>query len=98
MTYVTLRIALDPHHWRAQDKAGWALSLIGMAQVAAPQILHTERYEIGDTLVTVHMWSEEPPKRIAKILRDHESFRRLRTRIADLGARADFDIEGEAAA
>jgi len=98
MSRVTLRLALDPHHWRAEDKAGWALALIGAAEIAAPQILQIDRYEIGDTIVTVHMWSPEPPKRIAKLLRDHESFRRLRTRIADLGARADFDIEDEQAA
>jgi hypothetical protein len=41
------------------------------------------------------MVSREPPKRLRKLLRDHDGVKRLRARLADLGARPEFEIDEE---
>ncbi|MGE0044372.1 MAG: hypothetical protein AB7J28_11160 [Hyphomonadaceae bacterium] len=97
-TRVTLRLALDPYHWRANDRGTWATDLAAIADSAAPNFLRVEGYDIGDVVITMRLWSPEPAKSLKKVLRDHEAIRRLRTRLADLGARPDFEIEEDEAA
>lgn len=92
-TRVTLRLALDPHHWRAHDRAGWAMDLAAIADKAAPSFLRVEGYELGDTLISIRMFSGESANRLRKRLKEDASIVRLRTRLADLGARPEFEIE-----
>ncbi|MGE0828510.1 MAG: hypothetical protein AB7O04_04065 [Hyphomonadaceae bacterium] len=90
---MTLRLALDPHHWRAHDRAGWAMDLAAIADKAAPSFLRVEGYELGDTLISIRMFSGESANRLRKRLKEDASIVRLRTRLADLGARPEFEIE-----
>ena len=48
---------------------------------------------MGETLLIVRMFSGEPPKRLRKLLRDHDAVKRLRARLADCGARPEFEID-----
>ncbi len=91
---IILTLALDTEHWRRHDRAHWAQVLANAVDEAAPHILHVEGYELRDTLMLVRARSNRPPKAIQKMLRQDESFMRLRSRLADLGARSDFEIEG----
>lgn len=91
-TSVTLMLALDPLDWRAGDKATWAQTLVGAVEAAAPRLLDVEGYEIRDTIVFVRLRAQEPRGRFVRRLREDESFRRLRARLADLGARPEFEI------
>ena len=90
-----IRLALDPLSWRAEDKGAWAMRLAEAAGAAAPHLLCVENYEIGDTLVYIRLRSPEEPKRLRKLVREGESFRRLRARLADLDTRPDFDVEAD---
>ena len=90
---VTLTLALDLTHWRRHDRAFWAQTLANAANDAAPHVMHVEGYELGDTLMTVRLKSNRPAKILRKLWRDDDTFLRLRARLADLGARADFDVE-----
>lgn len=90
---VVLTLALDMTHWRRHDRAHWAQVLANAANDAAPHLLHVEGYELGDTLMVVRMRSNRAPKQIIKLWRDDESFMRLRARLADLGARTEFEVE-----
>ncbi len=92
---VTLTLALDLSHWRRHDKAHWAQVLANAANEGAPHLLHVEGYEIHDTLMHVRMRSNRAPKQLKKLLRDDESVMRLRARLADLGARPEFEIEAD---
>jgi hypothetical protein len=93
---VTLTLALDTTHWRRHDRAHWAQVLASAANEAAPHLMHVVGYELGDTLLIVRMHSNRPPKLLKKLWREDEAFMRLRARLADLGARTEFDIEGGA--
>ncbi|MES1197123.1 MAG: hypothetical protein ABUL55_00730 [Pseudomonadota bacterium] len=95
MSRVVIRVALDPSHWRANDKAAWAMHLALAAEMADPSLLAIEGYEITDTLVHIRMRSDEHVKALRKRLRDDDSIKRLRARLADLGGRPDFEIEDE---
>ena len=92
---VMLRLALDTSHWRRHDRAHWAQVLANAANDAAPHLLHVEGYEIRDTLMVVRMRSSRVPKVLKKLWRDDESLMRLRARLADLGARPEFEVEEE---
>jgi hypothetical protein len=92
-TFVTLFLALDPVSWRADDKAGWAYTLISAVEAAAPSLFQVESYEMRDTTIYVHLRTDVPPARLRKLLRDDDALIRLRARLADLGARAEFEIE-----
>ncbi len=91
-TNLTLRLALDPQDWRADDKAAWAQILVGAVEAAAPRVLGVEGYEIRDTILYIRLKANEPGGRLRKRLREDESFRRLRARLADLGARPEFEF------
>lgn len=93
MANVTLLLALDPQDWRASDKAAWAATLADAVDAAAPHLIHVEGYEIRDTLVSMRLQARENGARLKKLLKDDEGFRRLRARLADLGARPSFEIE-----
>jgi hypothetical protein len=90
---VTLMLALNPLHWRAGDKASWAMSLIAAVEAAAPDLLRVEGYEIRDTLVYVRTRTNQTPARMRKLLREDDAMMRVRARLADLGARPDFEVE-----
>ena len=90
---VLLTLALDTAHWRRHDRAHWAQVLVDAANAAAPHLLHVEGYEIRDTLIFVRMRSNRVPKVLKKLWRDDESLMRLRARLADLGARSEFEVE-----
>lgn len=92
-TLLRLTLALDPQDWRAADKATWAGTLVDAVDAAAPHLMQVCSYEIGDTLVYVRLRAWEKPARLRRLLRDDEGFRRLRARLADLGARPDLEIE-----
>ena len=91
--HLTLMLALDPTHWRADDKAGWATSLVGAVDAAAPHLLRVESYELRDTIIYVRMRTDQPRSKIRKLLREDDALRRLRARLADLGARPEFEVE-----
>lgn len=90
---LTLMLALDPLDWRAENKGRWVQSLVNAADAAAPHLLHVESYEVRESLVYVRMRSNRPPRLLSKLLREDESFRRLRARLADMGARGEYEIE-----
>jgi hypothetical protein len=90
---VLLTLALDPGHWRRHDRGFWAQVLAGAVDDAAPQLLRVEAYELHDMMMLVRARARRPAKTMKKLLRDDESFMRLRSRLADLGARADIEIE-----
>jgi hypothetical protein len=90
---VILTLALDMTHWRRHDRGHWAQVLAGAANEAAPHIMHVEGYELSDTLMTLRMRSNRTPKTLRKLWRDDEVFMRLRARLADLGARTEFEVE-----
>lgn len=92
---ITARLALDPFHWRAQDKADWAVRLASAVEAAAPRGFRVEGYEISDTLIRVRLRCDAPAGRAMKTLRDSESIKRLHARLGDLGARAEFELEEE---
>lgn len=91
---LTLMLALDPTHWRADDKAGWAFALVGAVDAAAPDLFSVESYEVRDTVIFVRLWSDLPLARLRKLIREDDSIMRLRARLADLGARPEFELEG----
>ncbi len=90
---ITFTLALDTEHWRRHDRAHWAQVLAGAVHEAAPDVLQVEAYELRDTVMLVRARANKPAKTIIKLLRTDESFLRLRARLVDLGARADFEIE-----
>ena len=91
--HVTLMLALDPLDWRADDKARWAMSLVGAVEAAAPQMLQVDAYEIRDTIVFVRMRTNQSPDRMRRFWREDDAMMRLRARLADLGARPELEIE-----
>lgn len=92
-THITLMLALDPLDWRAHDRAGWAVLLIAAIDAAAPHLYHIEGYEIGDTVMYVRLRTFESLGRFRRMLREDEDLIRLRTRLADLGARMELDVQ-----
>jgi hypothetical protein len=90
---VTLRLALDPQHWRNEEKAAWTSLLINAVDAAAPHIFQIEGYDIGDTLVFIRMRSEIEPTKLRRMLDTNDALIRLRARLADLGARPDYEFE-----
>ena len=92
-TSLTLMLALDPLDWRAEDRLGWATTLVAAIDAAAPHLYHIEGYEIGDTVMYVRLRTFETLARFRRLLREDEDLIRLRARLADLGARMELDIE-----
>jgi hypothetical protein len=90
---ILLTLALEPSHWRRHDRGFWAQVLAGAVDEAAPHIMRVENYELQDMLILVRARASRPPKAMKKLLRDDEGFWRLRSRLADLGARPEFEIE-----
>lgn len=89
-----LTLALDPAHWRRHDRAFWIQVLTNAVDTAAPHVLKVEGYDVQEALIYIRARAAKAPKTMKKLLREDESFRRLRARLADLGARSDFEIEG----
>lgn len=87
-----MMLALDPGSERARDKKLWAERLVAAVAAGAPR-LTVESYEIRDTLVYVRLKSPETRAALRKSLREGETYRRLRVRLADLGARMEAEIE-----
>ncbi|MFZ2030840.1 MAG: hypothetical protein WAU68_11065 [Vitreimonas sp.] len=92
---ILMTLALAPEHWRRHDKGFWAQTLAAAVDEAAPHMMRVDTYELHDMMVVVRARSNRPPKAMKKLLRDDESFQRLRSRLADLGAQPDFEIEDE---
>lgn len=90
-TTLTLMLALDPLDWRAEDRLGWATTLIGAIDAAAPHLYHIEGYEIGDTVMYVRLRTFETLSKFRKLVREDEDLIRLRARLADLGARMELE-------
>lgn len=86
-------LALDPLDWRAEDRLGWATTLVAAVDAAAPHLYHIEGYEIGDTVMYVHLRTFETPAKFRRLLREDEELIRLRARLADLGARMELEVE-----
>lgn len=91
-TDFTLMLALDPTSWREDDKAGWAYTLISAVDAAAPHLFVVDGYEMRDTVIFVRLFSELPLSRLRKLMREDEEIMRLRARLADLDARAEFEL------
>ena len=89
---ITLMLALDPADWRSEDRAGWAESLIRAVEAAAPHLLQVEGYEIRDTIMYVRIRAADTPGRMRRLLKEDDALIRLRARLADLGARPEFEI------
>ena len=92
---ILMTLALAPEHWRRHDQAFWAQTLAAAIDEAAPHVMRVDSYELRDMMVIVRARSNRAPKIVRKLLRDDESFLRLRSRLVDLGAQADIEIEGE---
>ncbi|HVY86745.1 MAG TPA: hypothetical protein VG943_16555, partial [Caulobacterales bacterium] len=75
-TRVVIRVALDPLHWRAENKAGWAMQLAAAAEAGAPHLLEIESYEITDTLVHIRMRSDAHVRALRRRLRDDDAIKR----------------------
>lgn len=90
---IVVTLTLDQTHWRRHDRAFWAQVLAAAADEAAPEIARVEAYEMHDTVVYVRMLTRRPAKQMQKLLRDDERFLRLRSRLVDLGAQPEFEIE-----
>jgi hypothetical protein len=93
---ITIRLAIDPWHWRDDDKAAWALALAKAADEAAPLFMRVKSYEVGDVLVHIHLRSDEEPARMRKLFRDDEDLKQLVAWFADIGARPDIEVEPDA--
>lgn len=93
---ITVTLTLDQSHWRRHDRAFWAQVLATAADEAAPEIARVEAYEMHDTVVYVRMLARRSSKQMQKLLRDDERFSRLRSRLVDLGAEPEFEIEESA--
>jgi len=92
-----MTLELEPEHWRRHDQGHWAQSLAGAIDDAAPHVMRVDTYELRDMMVLVRVRANRPPKAFRKLMRDDESFRRLRARLIDLGARADIEVVDDAA-
>ena len=88
-------LALEPSHWRRHDRAFWAQTLASAIHEAAPGVMQVDTYELRDMMLVVRARAQRAPKAMKKLLRDDESFLRLRARLIDLGARADIEVEEE---
>jgi hypothetical protein len=93
MSRVSLRLALDPLHWRNEEKASWASMLVNAVDAAVPHLFDIEGYDIGDTLVYVRMWTDLEPAKLRRMIDTNDALIRLRARLADLGARPEFEFE-----
>jgi hypothetical protein len=89
---MTLTLALDPAHWRRHDRAFWARVLAEAVDQAATHLVRVDRYEMEDAVIYVHVRCARPAKQMRKLLEEDELFLRLRSRLVDLGARAEFEI------
>lgn len=94
---ILVTLELEAGHWRRHDQGHWAQSLAGAIDDAAPEVMRVETYELRDMIVLVRARANRPPKAFKKMMREDEGFRRLRARLADLGARADIEVEDHAA-
>jgi hypothetical protein len=92
---ILMTLELEAGHWRRHDQGNWAQSLAGAIDDAAPSVMRVDTYELRDMMLLVRVRANRPPKAFRKLMREDESFRRLRARLADLGARTDIEIEGE---
>jgi hypothetical protein len=92
---ILMTLALEPDHWRRHDRAFWAQTLASAVDEAAPHLMRVDSYELQDMMVIVRARSNRASKIVRKLLRDDESFLRLRARLVDLGAQTDIEIEGE---
>jgi hypothetical protein len=92
---ITMTLALQPEHWRRHDRAFWAQTLACAIDEAAPHMMRVDTYELHDMMLVVRARAKRAPKAMKTLLHDDESFQRLRQRLVDLGAQADFEIEDE---
>lgn len=92
---ILMTLALQPEHWRRHDRGFWAQTLAAAIDEAAPHMMRVDSYELNDMMVVVRARAKRAPKVMKKLLRDDENFQRLRSRLVDLGARTDFEIEDE---
>lgn len=90
---IIVTLTLDQTHWRRHDRAFWAQVLANAVDEAAPRLAQVTSYEMQETVVHVHVQANRPPKQMKKLLRDDERFARLRSRLFDLGANAEFFVE-----
>jgi hypothetical protein len=90
-----MMLALQPDHWRRHDRGFWAQTLAAAIDEAAPHMMRVDSYELRDMMVVVRARCNRAPKTMKRVLRNDESFTRLRSRLFDLGARADIEVEGE---
>ncbi len=93
---MTLTLTLDPAHWRRHDRAFWARVLAQAVDEAAPELARVESYEMRDAMIYVRVRCARPAKQMRKLLHDDEKLLRLRARMVDLGAEAEFAIEEDA--
>ncbi len=94
-TRLLLTLALEPDHWRRHDRGFWVQALAGAIDDSSPGLMRVDTYELRDMMVLVRVRANRSAKAIKKLMRDDDSFRRLRARLADLGARAEIEIEDE---
>jgi hypothetical protein len=92
---LVLTLALEPEHWRRHDRGFWAQTLAGAIDEAAPDTMRVDSYELRDMMLVVRARANRAPKAMKKLLRNDESFMRLRARLIDLGARTDIEIDDE---
>ncbi|HWA00014.1 MAG TPA: hypothetical protein VG841_06835 [Caulobacterales bacterium] len=89
---IVMTLALQPQHWRRHDRAFWAQTLAAAIDEAAPELMRVDAYELRDMMLLVRARAARPPKAMKKLLRSDESFRRLRSRLVDLGADSHVEV------
>ena len=92
---ILMTLALQPEHWRRHDRCHWAQVLAGAIDDAAPSVMRVDTYELRDMMLVVRARANRSPKVVRRLMREDETFMRLRSRLVDLGAQTDIEVEGE---
>lgn len=90
---IVMTLMLEPGHWRRHDRAHWAQVLAAAIDDAAPGVMRVESYELGETVLLVRCGTNRTSKEMQKLLQADDAFLRLRARLFDLGASAEFEVE-----
>jgi hypothetical protein len=87
---VTISFTLEAED--QENGFAWAERAAELADAIEPRLMQTEGYRIVDSTVVISMRAADRPDRVTKVLEDHAGMRRFRTRLADLGMRANVSV------
>jgi hypothetical protein len=87
---VTISFTLDKA--ALQNALAWAERAAELADAIDPRLMQAEGYRIVDGTVFISLRAADRADRVSKLLDDHDGLRRFRTRMADLGMRANLSV------